>query len=211
MLYTAFADIMTMKVLVFTGHRPDALGGYNENNDMAQLVKSKLNEFIKSACEKEFTHFISGMAQGVDIWAAEAVIELKKEFPDIKLYAAVPFAGQYRKWLPEGQKRWREVIAQCDQVHLVNQSKIIKPDQFLESLEQLDEGVKPFWQIAKWLDERNRYMVDRATAVLAVWKGSPGGTANCVEYARKTHKPVAIYDPKSDTLEKESNEPNKSD
>ena len=49
------------------------------------------------------------------------------------------------------------------------------------------------------LRKRNRYMVDRAEIVLAVWNGSPSGTGQTVWYARETGKPVWIFRP--DTLE----------
>ena len=37
---------------------------------------------------------------------------------------------------------------------------------------------------------RNAWMIDRADGVVALWDGSPGGTSNAVEYARRTGKPV---------------------
>jgi uncharacterized phage-like protein YoqJ len=40
------------------------------------------------------------------------------------------------------------------------------------------------------LQKRNIWMVDRSTAVLALWDGSKGGTANCVKYAEKVSVPV---------------------
>ena len=49
--------------------------------------------------------------------------------------------------------------------------------------------------LRKW----NRYMVDHAEIVLAVWNGSPSGTSQTVWYARETGKPVWIIWP--DTLE----------
>ncbi len=48
------------------------------------------------------------------------------------------------------------------------------------------------------LRKRNRYMVDHAEIVLAVWNGSPSGTSQTVWYARETGKPVWIIRP--DTL-----------
>jgi uncharacterized phage-like protein YoqJ len=48
-----------------------------------------------------------------------------------------------------------------------------------------------------WVYEaRNRYMVDRVDAVLAVLeKDSKGGTFNCVKYARRNYVPVHTIDP----------------
>ncbi len=45
------------------------------------------------------THFISGMAQGVTcIAAAEIVLELKKQYPQITLECAIPYERQAVRW-----------------------------------------------------------------------------------------------------------------
>jgi uncharacterized phage-like protein YoqJ len=43
---------------------------------------------------------------------------------------------------------------------------------------------------------RNEWMVDRADQVIAIWDGTSGGTANCVEYATKMNKPILRIDPR---------------
>ena len=40
--------------------------------------------------EHSVNHFISGMAIGVDMYAAEIVLDLKAKYPQITLEAAVP-------------------------------------------------------------------------------------------------------------------------
>ena len=49
------------------------------------------------------------------------------------------------------------------------------------------------------LRKRNRYMVDHADIVLAVWNGSPSGTGQTVWFAQNSRKPVWLGFP--DTLE----------
>lgn len=52
----------------FTGHRPKGFSfGYNENNQNCLKIKNMLNRQIEILItEKKVTHFISGMALGVD-------------------------------------------------------------------------------------------------------------------------------------------------
>ena len=38
-------------------------------------------------------------------------------------------------------------------------------------------------------------MVDDADFCIAVWDGSPGGTANCVNYIKLKRKPLLLIDP----------------
>lgn len=58
----------------FTGHRPEKL------NAPTEIVAEKLRKAVEDAFSDGFTNYITGMSRGIDIWAAEAVLELKKSF-----------------------------------------------------------------------------------------------------------------------------------
>ena len=79
-----------MKSCAFTGHRPQNLPfGFREDDERCTTLKKILKEQIVSLITDEsVTHFISGMALGVDMYAAEIVLELKKTYPDITLESA---------------------------------------------------------------------------------------------------------------------------
>ena len=64
-----------MKTCAFTGHRPKGLS-YPESVVRCTALKEKLRSLIVKLMEEAgVTHFISGMAQGVDMYAAEIVLE----------------------------------------------------------------------------------------------------------------------------------------
>lgn len=71
---------MKGKVCCFTGHRPQKLPfGFNEEDERCVLLKDRLKGAIEMLItEHNITHFISGMALGVDIYSAEIVLSLKK-------------------------------------------------------------------------------------------------------------------------------------
>ena len=56
----------------FTGHRPEKLFLVDK-----EIIR-KLEREIELAIENGFTTFITGMGRGVDIWAAEIVLKLRK-------------------------------------------------------------------------------------------------------------------------------------
>ena len=66
------ALIMTKeKSVCFTGHRPEKLPGYGEmNNSLLNMIKSMLYYRIYLAAQSGYEYFISGLARGVDLWAA---------------------------------------------------------------------------------------------------------------------------------------------
>ena len=47
------------KTCCFTGHRPDKLGGYNENNSLYQNVKISLKKEIEKQILKGYNKFIN--------------------------------------------------------------------------------------------------------------------------------------------------------
>lgn len=140
----------------FTGHRPEKL-------DMSEVnVKSALLREITKAIDEGYNVFISGMARGVDMWAAEIVLELKDAHSDLKLIAAIPFERFEQKWSKENQKLYNDILEQADFI------KFICP-KFSYSSYQI----------------RNKWMVDHSARIIAVWNGEKSGTKNTVDYANK--------------------------
>ena len=78
-------------IVSFTGHRPAKLGcGYETPNPTYTHICSEIRKIlIKLKPEKA----ISGMALGVDQWAAQICVDLK-----IPWIAAVPFEEQDLIW-----------------------------------------------------------------------------------------------------------------
>lgn len=154
----------------FTGHRPQKCGGYDEQNPTALWVKAKLAEEIDLAIREGCTTFISGGAIGTDIWAAEIVLNRGKS-----LVIARPFPSQHDRWPDHSQQRFFAVLELADHVEDVS------PDPY-----------QP-WKMMV----RNRWMVDRAGRLIAVYDGTAGGTSHCVDYGRQKQRLLRIIDPSS--------------
>lgn len=165
---------MKEKSCAFTGHRPQKLPfGFNEEDERCNALKEVLRKEIINLIENEnVTHFISGMAMGVDMFAAEVVLDLKKTYPGITLESAIPCETQAVKWTVAMRERYFNIAAQCDKETL------------------LQGNYTP-----GCMDRRNRYMVDHADYILAVWDGKPSGTGNTVKYAQKQKKKITVIDP----------------
>ena len=138
----------------FTGHRPEKL------NCSEQEVIALLQKKIRYAYDLGYTTFITGMARGVDIWAAEIVLEERHRYPDIHLICAIPHPDFESRWKAEWQQRYRAILMAADF------QKTICPS-FSKGCYQ----------------KRNIWMVDHASLVLAFFNGEPGGTANTITYA----------------------------
>lgn len=163
-----------MKTVCFTGHRPDKLGGYDENNLIAFSIKRKLTHEILCAYDNGYTKFIFGGALGIDTWAGELVAHIKEHFhSDIRLELYAPFEGQEGNWPEESKIRYYNLMSMCDKMVYI-----------------CDPGYAA-WKMQK----RNQAMVDNSDMVIAVWDGTDGGTANCVKYAEGKDKQIIRINP----------------
>ena len=138
----------------FTGHRPEKL------KRMQWLIKRELKKEILRAVDDGIDVFISGMARGVDIWAAEIVLVLRDSGKPVKLICASPFQGFEARWDEEWKNRYNAIMAAADHtVYVCN--------GYSRSCFQI----------------RNEWMVDRSARVIAVYNGEPGGTKNTIDYS----------------------------
>src|SRR4051812_18107278 len=102
-----------MKLVAFTGHRPDKLGGFSLPNPTYKHVCKEIEKVLKE-CKPD--KIISGMALGVDQWAANVAIKL-----GIPFIAAVPFLGQEGKWPNSSQQVYKKLMDLAAEVVVVSE------------------------------------------------------------------------------------------
>ena len=159
------------KTCCFTGHRPQSLPWkFHESDPRCQALKERLRaELIRAIQQHGMRRFLSGMALGWDTWAAEAVLQLRRQYP-VTLECVLPC--QAARWKEADRRRYQKILERCDSVTLLQEA--YTPDCF---------------------DRRNRYLVDRSDLVIALWTGAPSGTGATIAYAEKCGKPVWILRP----------------
>ena len=145
----------------FTGHRPEKLPWkWNEDDSRCIALKKRLADAAEAAYQAGFRHFMTGMAQGCDLYACECALELRRRCPDVTVEAVIPCPTQADRWPAAQRERWQRLISACDYETLV--SSHYTPD---------------------CMQRRNRYLVDHASLLIAMYDGTPGGTRYTVEYA----------------------------
>ena len=168
---------MSVLSCAFTGHRPARFDfGYNENDEKCLQIKALMRERISGLIADGVTDFYSGMALGADQWAADIVLELRKTHQGIRLIAVLPCLTQANNWTLEQRERYFDTLAECDEVVMVR---------------------KIYTRACMF--ERNRYLVDHAEYLIAVYDGSSrSGTAYTVKYGKQEKRRITIINP--DTL-----------
>ena len=165
---------MVERCCAFTGHRPKKFPwGYNEADARCVALKETLAAEIVELVERGYTDFFSGMAEGADTWAALAVLALNKENSALRLHCVLPCEGQADGWSASARELYHSILVQADEVIYVNR--------------EYSKGC---------MLDRNRYLVDHAACLLAIYNGEwRGGTAMTVRYAGKLGREVIILRP----------------
>lgn len=145
----------------FTGHRPEKLTR-NEKD-----IKKDLEKEIRQAVADGLNVFITGMARGVDIWAAQIVLQLRREGHGVRLICACPYDGFESGWSQEWQRQYKEILSAADFVKYVCEG-------YSRSCFQI----------------RNEWMVNHSARVIAVFNGEKSGTKNTIDYAIRQNVPV---------------------
>ena len=168
---------MDIQAVAFSGHRPKKFPWkYDETSPDCVVLKEALRENLDKFIGQGIIHYLSGMAEGTDIWAAEAVLAARETHKKIKLHCILPCVAQADKWSAASRERYRSILNLTDSLYYVNR--------------EYRQGC---------MLERDRFLVDWSTVLFAVYNGEKrGGTAATVRYARKMGREIFTLVP--DTL-----------
>ena len=162
--------------VAFTGYRPSKLPYLNDRRgaETIALYNALYAEFERLIF-RGYRFFLTGGALGCDLLAAEAVLELKKKYPQKHIIheVCIPCYGHDAKWQEEDKKR-------------------------LEKIK--DKSIVTYVSDCEYfngcMQKRNKYMVDTSSVLVAVYDGLSGGTQNTVEYAQKKNKRTIVIRPR---------------
>jgi uncharacterized phage-like protein YoqJ len=161
------------KTCGFSGYRPAKLPFGNDEKSIACIhLKVLIYIETEAAIKSGYTHFISGFARGTDTYCAEAVVTLRKRYPEITLEAALACESQAERWPETDRDRFFELLAACDRETFVSRN-----------------------YHKNCYRDRNRYIVDQSRRLIAVYDGKFGGTMVTVNRAREKKSELVLIDP----------------
>lgn len=146
---------MKEKTCCFTGHRIILPSDYSK-------IKKSLYITIQSLIEQGVIYFGSGGALGFDTLAAEIVLALKIQYPQIKLIMVYPCKSQTVFWKEKDIEIYNQIQKSCDKCVYI--------------AEAYDSSC---------MYKRNRHLVECSKYCVCYLKKYSGGTAYTVRYAYK--------------------------
>ena len=139
----------------FTGHRKIP------SNDIPK-IKKELIKTLSECIENGYRYFGAGGALGFDTIAALAVLELKQQYPQIKLILVLPCLEQTKGWNDTDIEKYEWIKSKADKV-------VYTSDNYFRGCMQ----------------KRNRHLVDNSSLCICYLTENTGGTFYTVQYAKK--------------------------
>lgn len=144
---------MREKTVCFTGHREIPLL-------KRPLIKHGLIKTMEDLIEKGYCYFGAGGALGFDTMAAQCVLELRKENPQVKLILVLPCKTQADRWSENDRKVYEDIKKQANKI-------VYTSDSYYSGC----------------MHKRNRHLVDNISICVCYVTKNSGGTAYTVNYA----------------------------
>lgn len=138
----------------FTGHRTIPFF-------QTKIIKIRIKQALVKAIEQGYRYFGAGGALGFDTLAAQTVLEVKKEYPEIKLILVLPCENQTKGWEQNDIEEYERIIAAADKVVYTS---------------------KAYYSGCMY--KRNRHLVDNSSLCICYLTEQSGGTAYTVSYAQ---------------------------
>ncbi|MBR1738028.1 MAG: DUF1273 family protein [Firmicutes bacterium] len=145
---------MRKRTCCFTGHR-------NIPAYKTAEIKSRLKSVIRNLISEGIIYFGAGGALGFDTIAALTVLELKEEYPQIKLILVLPCENQTFGWSVDDVVTYNDIKARADKCVYTS---------------------KNYYNGC--MQKRNRHLVDNSSICVCYLTQNSGGTFYTVNYAR---------------------------
>lgn len=117
-------------------------------------LELQLQTEIISAYADGFRNFFCGMAMGYDLLAAETVLSLQSELPDLRFIAVIPYHRQTERWSDALKSRYDDILRNA------NDTVILSEHYYQDCLLR-----------------RNDFMVVHSSRLITWYNGNPkGGT-----------------------------------
>ncbi|MDE6833889.1 MAG: DUF1273 domain-containing protein [Ruminococcus sp.] len=173
------------KTICITGHRKNRIALYKNNPVLTySAVKLMIYRYIDMAIDAGYQYFINGLANGTDLWSAEYVIMKKHRNENIRIISVMPFLRHAEFLSGNDRVLLENVEKNSDYLITVNSN----PDIIYSKYKSADSS-------AILYRDRNYYMVDKSSAVIAFADNDQkfSGTFQTINYAYRNNKKICSF------------------
>lgn len=137
-----------IKRLYVTGYKAHELGIFDNKHPGIAIIKKAVERQLVQFLDEELEWVIISGQYGVEIWAAEIVLQLQEEYPHLKLAILPPFLDHYKNWNEAKQEQYEMIASLADYVNVISKRPYEGPWQFKAS---------------------NQFLIDHTDALLIIY------------------------------------------
>ena len=119
-----------LKVLYITGYKNFELGVFDNKAKEVAFIKKGIQKRLENLIQEGLEWVIISGQLGVELWAGEAVIELKQTYPELRLAILPPFLQHESNWNDKNKEYYLAIVSQADFVQPVSNQPYVNPIQF---------------------------------------------------------------------------------
>jgi uncharacterized phage-like protein YoqJ len=153
-----------VKVLAVTGYKSHELGIFDEKHVGITYIKKVLEKRLISMIEDGLEWVLISGQLGVELWCGEVVLQLKQQYPHIKLAVLTPFYNQENNWNELRKEQYHRVLQRADFVDSITKREYENPSQ---------------------LKLKNQFVIDKSDGLLVIYDDEkPGSPSYYLSYAK---------------------------
>ena len=107
------------KTCICIGHEQAELG----DTDFCDMLKMRLKKEIISVIEQGTVDFYTDLKKGTGMWAANMIMELKEQYPDLSLTPILSYPGQIEQMKKKEREEIECILSKCAPAKYVDTEK----------------------------------------------------------------------------------------
>ncbi|MHC9000658.1 SLOG family protein [Enterococcus bulliens] len=116
------------KTIFISGYRNYEIGIFQEKDPKIAVIKKSLKSTCIQLIEEGATWFVISGSLGVELWAAQVILELKQEY-EVSLAVISAYTEFFAKWNEQNQQAMQTILEQADFVDAVSRQPYTSPQQ----------------------------------------------------------------------------------
>lgn len=105
---------MSIANLLVTGYRAHELNIFSQKHEAIPFIRKAVENRLVPLLEEGLEWIISPGGYGFDLWACEAAIGLKRDYPQLKISIMTAYANPDEKWKEDRKAYYEGILRQVD-------------------------------------------------------------------------------------------------
>lgn len=152
---------MNKKTAFFTGHR-------NISKNNIPKIKNILRKLLIELIKNDIIYYGNGGAYGFDLISSNIVLELKQQYPQIRLIMVLPCKSQTKYWSSDNILEYNRILSLADKIIYISED-----------------------YHSQCMQDRNKHMVQHSNYCISYCTQNKGGTFNTIKMSH--NKGIKVY------------------